>query len=66
MKSTCGLIYGFYYLKTKDIMWRIIMSKTINVNFKLDIEVKRKMESACRAMGLSLSTAFAIFEKSWK
>ena len=39
------------------------MSKTINVNFKLDIEVKRKMESACRAMGLSLSTAFAIFEK---
>ncbi|WP_281072692.1 type II toxin-antitoxin system RelB/DinJ family antitoxin [Succinivibrio dextrinosolvens] len=39
------------------------MSQTVSVNFKLDIDVKRKMESACEAMGLSLSTAFAIFAR---
>ena len=33
------------------------------VNFRLDEEVKRDMEQACREMGLSMSTAFAIFAK---
>ncbi len=36
------------------------MSQTM-VNFRIDEEVKRKMESACKEMGLSLSTAFNIF-----
>ena len=31
------------------------------VNFRIDEDVKRKMESACKDMGLSLSTAFNIF-----
>ena len=30
------------------------------INFRIDEEVKRKMESACKEMGLSLSTAFNI------
>ena len=33
------------------------------VNFRLDEEVKKDMEKACREMGLSMSTAFAIFAK---
>ena len=36
------------------------MAQTM-VNFRIDEEVKRKMESACKEMGLSISTAFNIF-----
>ena len=35
------------------------MAQTM-INFRIDEEVKRKMESACKEMGLSLSTAFNI------
>ena len=31
------------------------------VNFRMDEEVKRKMEQACKEMGMSMSTAFDIF-----
>ncbi len=37
------------------------MAQNVNVNFKLDENVKKRMESACSAMGLSLSAAFTIF-----
>lgn len=36
------------------------MAQTM-VDFRIDEEVKRKMGSACKDMGLSLSTAFNIF-----
>ena len=39
------------------------MSQAVNVNFKLDPEVKKSMESACSDMGLSMSAAFTIFAK---
>ncbi len=39
------------------------MQQTVNVNFKLDSEVKKSMEAACADMGLSLSAAFTIFAK---
>lgn len=39
------------------------MSKIANVNFKLDYESKKQMESACAEMGLSMSAAFTIFAK---
>ena len=39
------------------------MAQTVNVNFKLDPEVKRGMEQACADMGLSMSAAFTIFAK---
>ena len=38
----------------------VIMSQTVNVNFKLDPEVKKRMEKACSDMGLSMSAAFTI------
>ena len=33
------------------------------VNFRIDEDVKKDMEQACREMGLSMSTAFTIFAK---
>lgn len=39
------------------------MSQTVNVNFKLDSDVKKSMEQACADMGLSMSAAFTVFAK---
>ena len=39
------------------------MAKTVNVNFKLDADVKKSMERACSELGLSMSAAFTIFAK---
>lgn len=39
------------------------MAQTVNVNFKLDADVKRSMEQACADMGLSMSAAFTVFAK---
>jgi DNA-damage-inducible protein J len=37
------------------------MARTVNVNFKLDEDVKKSMEQACSEMGLTMSAAFTIF-----
>jgi DNA-damage-inducible protein J len=39
------------------------MAQTVNVNFKLDADVKKGMEQACSDLGLSMSAAFTIFAK---
>lgn len=39
------------------------MSHTVNVNFRLDEDVKKSMEKACAEMGLSMTAAFTIFAK---
>lgn len=39
------------------------MARTVNVNFKLDEEVKKSMEKTCSDLGLSMSAAFTIFAK---
>ena len=39
------------------------MAQTVNVNFKLDVDVKKSMERACAELGLSMSAAFTIFAK---
>lgn len=39
------------------------MAQAVNVNFKLDADVKKSMEQACADMGLSLSAAFTVFAK---
>lgn len=36
---------------------------TVNVNFKLDADDKRRMELVCKELGLSMSAAFTIFAK---
>ena len=37
------------------------MAQTVNVNFKLDEDVKKNMEQVCSDLGLSMSAAFTIF-----
>jgi DNA-damage-inducible protein J len=49
-----------YIIKKKGVL---IMAKTVNVNFRLDEEVKKSMEQACSDLGLSMSAAFTIFAK---
>lgn len=39
------------------------MSQAVNVNFRLDKDVKKSMEQACSELGLSMSAAFTIFAK---
>lgn len=39
------------------------MASTVNVNFKLDSDVKKSMENVCAELGLSMSAAFTIFAK---
>lgn len=39
------------------------MAQTVNVNFKLDEDVKRSMEQVCSDLGLSMSAAFTVFAK---
>lgn len=37
------------------------MAQTVNVNYRLDEEVKKSMEQVCSDLGLSMSSAFTIF-----
>lgn len=39
------------------------MAQAINVNFKLDADVKKGMEQVCSELGLSMSAAFTIFAR---
>ena len=39
------------------------MAHAVNVNFRLDEDVKRSMEQTCSELGLSMSDAFTIFAK---
>ena len=39
------------------------MAQVVNVNFRLDEDVKKSMEQVCSELGLSMSAAFTIFAK---
>ena len=39
------------------------MAQAVNVNFRLDEDVKKRMEQTCSELGLSMSAAFTIFAK---
>ena len=60
MKNTLFFLYIVYNIIMKGVL---IMAQTVNVNFKLDADVKKSMEQACSDMGLSMSAAFTIFAK---
>ena len=40
-----------------------MMAQIVNVNFRLDEDVKKSMEQVCAELGLSMSAAFTIFAK---
>ena len=37
------------------------MAETTMVNFRMDSELKKNMETVCKEMGLSMTTAFTMF-----
>lgn len=39
------------------------MTQTVNVNFRMDSDVKQNMEDVCSEMGLTLTSAFTMFAK---
>ena len=39
------------------------MAQTVNINFRLDENVKKSMEQTCSELGISMSAAFTIFAK---
>ena len=39
------------------------MANAVNVNFRMDPDLKRSMEEVCAEMGLSMTPAFTIFAK---
>lgn len=49
-----------YIVNEKGVLY---MSQTVNVNFKLDADVKKSMEQVCSELGLSMSAAFTVFAK---
>lgn len=40
------------------------MANAVNVNFRMDPDLKRSMEEVCAEMGLSMTTAFTILQES--
>ncbi len=40
------------------------MAQSVNVNFRMDAELKKSMEAICEEMGMSMTTAFTIFAKA--
>lgn len=38
--------------------------QSVNVNFRMDSELKKNMEQVCADMGLSMTAAFTIFAKT--
>lgn len=39
------------------------MAQAVNINFRMDAELKKSMEQACSELGMSMTTAFTIFAK---
>lgn len=39
------------------------MGQVVNVNFRMDAELKKSMEEVCSDIGINLTTAFTIFAK---
>ena len=39
------------------------MAQAVNVNFKLDADIKKSIEQVCAELGFSMSAAFTVFAK---
>ena len=39
------------------------MAQVVNVNFRMDAELKKSMEEVCSEIGISMTTAFTVFAK---
>ncbi len=41
----------------------LCMAQAVNINFRMDAELKKSMEKVCSDMGLTMTAAFTIFAK---
>lgn len=39
------------------------MAQVVNINFRMDADLKKSMEQTCSELGMSMTTAFTIFAK---
>ena len=39
------------------------MARAVNVNFRMDADLKKSMEQTCAELGMSMTTAFTIFAR---
>ena len=55
----------FFFIMAYNIPMKGVlnMAQVVNVNFRLDEDVKKNMEQVCSELGLSMSAAFTIFAK---
>lgn len=58
-----SLTFSLHYLVILVKKGVVYMAQAVNVNFRLDEDVKKSMEQACVDMGLTMSAAFTIFAK---
>ena len=64
LRNTLAILFVLAHNMNRIIKEGVLnMAQIVNVNFKMDAEDKRRMESACAGMGLSMSAAFTIFAK---
>ena len=40
------------------------MAQTVNINFRMDSDLKKDLEETCSDMGMSITTAFTIFART--
>lgn len=57
------LHFSLSLVYTRSEKGGVYMAQAVNVNFKLDADVKRNMEEVCAELGLSMSAAFTVFAK---
>ena len=38
-------------------------TQTVNVNFRMDADLKKNMEEGCSELGMSMTTAFTVFAR---
>jgi len=57
---TCLILSECYNTGRKEFRK---MANAVNVNFRLDEDVKKSMEQTCSELGLSMSAAFTIFAR---
>ena len=51
------------YCTYHSMKWAKLMADSINVNIRMDSELKRQFENFCSDMGMTMTTAFNIFAK---
>ena len=62
-KKLLRKILANLFLAILNVKESLVMANAVNVNFKLDADIKKSMEAVCSEIGISMSTAFTVFAK---